>query len=98
MTDELAQLTQKAQELARNFQFPDNICSYYDQMEPEVYEHMLKVINYTEITEIVDNVAKLLLPTPQNLRVLDAGAGTGAIGKVLAPHGFSHIDAVDGST
>ena len=56
---------------------------------------MLKVINYTEVEEIVKNVNELGLPT--DCEVIDQGAGTGRIGLQLVESGFSNIDAVDAS-
>lgn len=38
-----------------------------------------------------------LLPDPARARVLDAGAGTGAVGRALAARGFSDVAGVDAS-
>jgi hypothetical protein len=53
------EITQKAVDLAQSFKaMPpgEEIGAFYDNMEPEVYNEMLKVVNFSEKDEIAKKV------------------------------------------
>ena len=97
-------LTQKAVDLAQSFKaMPpgEEIGTFYDNMEPEVYNEMLKVVNFSEKDEIAKKVYKPAeeggLGLPKDTAVFDAGCGTGEIGKMLTEAGYTNIEGADAS-
>ena len=52
--------------------------SYYDTMDPLVYDKMLQVINYNEVEKICTHAISLGLP--KDIEIIDIGAGTGKAG------------------
>lgn len=61
-------------------------------MEPEVYNKMLEVVNFSEKDEIAKKVHLPAdqggLGVPKDAAVFDAGCGTGEIGRMLVDAGF----------
>ena len=86
---------QKAQRIAVEYMNTDEtrIGTYYDSMGPEVYEKVMDIINFNDLYKINEAVKKLELE--RDCEVLDVGAGTGRLGKMLSQEGFTTIDAVD---
>ena len=69
---------------------------HYDTIEPEVYNEMCKLVNFTE----KDEIAKLVhgsLALPKDALIFDAGCGTGLIGEMLNKQGYTNIDGADAS-
>ena len=70
-------------------------------MRPDAYDDFVKHINFTD----PDNIAKQIgagqvvdFPMePSKVQVLDIGAGTGVMGKLLKEKGFTDIVAIDPS-
>ena len=69
--------------------------TYYDGLDPKVYEDMMAAMNYREVDEIARVLLQLGLDS--HSEVLDVGAGTGSIGVRLARGGMKVIDAIDAS-
>lgn len=71
---------------------------FYDNMDPEVYNDLLELINFTEKNEIVSQVYSAEeLALPKDIQVLDVGCGTGKIAEMLFKEGYRNIDGVDAS-
>ena len=64
-------------------------------MAPVVYDELLKVVNFTELPEIIKAV--VALDMPRDIEIMDIGCGTGRVGEELVKHGFASIDGVDAS-
>lgn len=93
------ELRKKAQELAQSFQNmppPHEMGRFYDEIDPQVYDEMNKLVNYTEPGFIVQQIADKL-KLPQQSYILDAGCGTGMIGEMLRARGYSNIHGADAS-
>lgn len=72
---------------------PQELQAVYDEWAAS-YDGDLDTLGYTAPQKAADVLARLLPPTP-DMRVLDAGCGTGLVGAALARHGFRHIDGAD---
>jgi 2-polyprenyl-3-methyl-5-hydroxy-6-metoxy-1,4-benzoquinol methylase len=78
-------LKTKATELAetfRNMPPGEEMGSFYDNMDPEVYNEMLNIVNFTEKGMIVRQVYESLA-LPKDAWIFDAGCGTGVIAEML---------------
>jgi len=70
------------------------IMKYYDDWSKEnKYDKDMEDWNYTGPKETVDVLKKYALN--KNIKILDAGCGTGLVGIELKKYGFSNIDGVD---
>lgn len=59
------------------------------------YEKDMAAVRYFGPTQLMDAFGKLNVP--KDAKILDFGAGTGAIGRELVKQGYSDLHAVDGS-
>ena len=94
-------IRRRAMELAETFKnMPpgSKMGEFYDNMDPEVYNDLLELINFTEKNEIVSQVysPEGLALTKDSL-ILDVGCGTGKIAEMLSKEGYRNIDGVDAS-
>lgn len=71
---------------------PEETKKYYEKWSTD-YDQDVKVARYNG----PETFMKYFLPLnmPKTLRVLDIGAGTGALGEKLKEHGYDNIDALD---
>jgi 2-polyprenyl-3-methyl-5-hydroxy-6-metoxy-1,4-benzoquinol methylase len=79
------QLKRKAMELAETFKnLPpgEEMGTFYDNMDPEVYNEMLTIVNFTEKDVIAKQVYETLA-LPKDAWIFDAGCGTGVIAEML---------------
>jgi ubiquinone/menaquinone biosynthesis C-methylase UbiE len=60
----------------------------------EKYDHDIDQLGCTGVHQLVKHF--LDLNVPKTARILDVGAGTGAIGEILNKHGYVNVDALDG--
>lgn len=94
-------IRRRAMELAETFKSlppSTDMGKFYDNMDPEVYNDMLDLINFTEKNEIVKQVFhEDGLGLSRDAKILDAGCGTGKIAEMLSEQGFTNIDGVDAS-
>merc|ERR1712071_29428 len=67
---------------------------YYNKWS-EQYENDMVISNYNGPKHVVE--AFLDLNLDKNTRILDVLAGSGLVAKLLSPHGYTNIDAIDGS-
>ncbi|BEI80835.1 hypothetical protein CcaverHIS002_0113640 [Cutaneotrichosporon cavernicola] len=73
---------------------PSELKEIYDAWAPE-YEHdLVGSLGYTAPKKAADALAAVLAPSP-DLKVLDAGCGTGLVGVELRKLGFNNIDGID---
>ena len=82
-----SELTKEAIKLAASFKNmpePDKIGKLYDDMDPVLYDELLKVINFTEPQYIIDCIVNRPedggLGLPSTSHVFDCAMGTGLIG------------------
>lgn len=78
-------LKRKATELAetyKNMPPGEEMGSFYDNMDPLVYNEMLNIVNFTEKDMIAKQVYESLA-LPKDAKIFDAGCGTGIIAQLL---------------
>lgn len=94
-------IRRRAMELAEQFKnMPpcSEMGTFYDNIDPEVYNDLLDLVNFTEKNEIVKQVySPEGLALTKDCRILDVGFGTGKIGEMLHKQGYTNIDGVDAS-
>ena len=93
------ELRKKALELADTFKnMPPGpeMGNFYDQMEPDVYNEMLNVINFTEKDIICKQIYETL-GLEKEAWILDAGCGPGVIAEMLHAQGYNNIHGADAS-
>ena len=88
----------------------ENAGDYYNQMTGECYDDFLVRINFTDPYKIADAIAN---PPPadsgaegdfgylnlaRDAKIFDIGQGTGLLGKLLHPKGFTNIEGADASS
>jgi predicted TPR repeat methyltransferase len=72
----------------------DKWASTYDKdVQDRIYSAPEYMVAY--LMELLDNNQINISPQNQQLKVLDAGCGTGLVGVQLKKKGFEHIDGVD---
>ena len=70
----------------------EEIMKYYDKWS-EKYDRDMVDLNYTGPKETVDVLKKYV--TNKNIKILDAGCGTGLVGIELKKFGYTNIDGLD---
>lgn len=93
-----ADLKAKVMELAAQFKnMPpgEEIGEFYSKMDPEVYNELLNMINFTEKDVVARQVSEYL--PNKEAWILDAGCGTGVIASMLHANGYNNIDGADAS-
>ena len=70
----------------------EEIMKYYDKWS-EKYDKDMVDLNYTGPKETVDVLKKYV--TNKNIKILDAGCGTGRVGIELKKFGYTNIDGLD---
>ena len=70
----------------------EEIMKYYDKWS-EKYDKDMVNLNYTGPKETVDVLRKYV--TNKNIKILDAGCGTGLVGIELKKFGYTNIDGLD---
>jgi SAM-dependent methyltransferase len=92
-------LNEQAQALAQTFKnMPAHMemGDFYDNMDPEVYNEMLKVVNFTE-KDIIARQVHEALKLPKDSDIFDVGCGPGVIAEMLKKEGYNNIDGADAS-
>jgi predicted TPR repeat methyltransferase len=74
---------------------PEEIQAFYDLWGPD-YDDDMKYAQYYNPYTVIKEVEKLF-PDNKNINILDVGAGTGEIGKLLNKAGYTAIDGADSS-
>ena len=89
----------EAYELFKAMPPGSEIGTLYDQIEPDVYNEMLNLVNFTDKDEIVKTVYKSTeeggLALPKDSWIFDAGCGSGILSQLLQKQGYKNIDAAD---
>ncbi|XP_013788851.1 uncharacterized protein LOC106472740 [Limulus polyphemus] len=75
---------------------PEETCKIYDQHADD-YEKFASKFTCEEWSLVVTDVIETKILKDKSCRILDVGAGTGANGNLLQKHGYTNIDALDGS-
>mmetsp|Transcript_15076 Transcript_15076/g.10557 ORF Transcript_15076/g.10557 Transcript_15076/m.10557 type:complete len:115 (-) Transcript_15076:338-682(-) len=74
---------------------------YYDSIEPEVYEEMMKIIGCDDFAHVArmvyESQAQGGLEVPKTANIIEFGCGTGSIGKIMKYQGYDNITGVDAS-
>ena len=93
----MSSLSDQAEALMERFRSmpADKIGSFYDSMDPEVYDEMVRMINATESDHILTKIIERDLGPASE--IYDVGCGTGLMGKLLREKGFEKIDGMDAS-
>lgn len=75
---------------------PTDMGKQYDVIGAEKYEAMMDLVKFNEMEEICEEVASMDYDR-QTVEVIDIGAGSGRVGRMIAKNGYKNIDAVDAS-
>ena len=89
-----------AEESAASFKVmppSETMGEHYDTIEPEAYNKMCDLVNFTEKDEICKQVIETLA-LPKDAAIFDAGCGTGLIGEILNKAGYTTIDGADAAS
>eukprot|EP00933_Yihiella_yeosuensis_P053084 TRINITY_DN5125_c0_g1_i1.p1 TRINITY_DN5125_c0_g1~~TRINITY_DN5125_c0_g1_i1.p1 ORF type:complete len:777 (+),score=166.67 TRINITY_DN5125_c0_g1_i1:160-2331(+) len=71
---------------------------FYDVWSTDYDKDMIE-LHYNNYVEVAKQLAELIHEKERkHVKVLDVGAGTGLLGQALHELGFTHIDAIDGSS
>ena len=96
MADDLKKRAEELAQVFKNMPPGEEMGKFYDSMDPEVYNEMLNVVNFTEKDVIVKQVYETL-KLPRDSWILDAGCGTGVIADMLSKEGYTNINGADAS-
>lgn len=85
----------KVTEVLSNMPHDGNkIAEYYASLEPEMYEMCMRAVGFNDHHHIADSMANKLR-LDRKSKILDLGCGTGIMGRLLQPKGFTDIDGID---
>jgi len=72
----------------------EKIAEYYDTLDPQVYEICMNAMGFNDHHHIANSLA-IKIGLDRKSKILDLGCGTGIMGRLLSPHGFTEIDGID---
>ena len=76
----------------------ENVANFYNEVGADGYDEWAKAVNFNEPEHIVNLIAaNSEINVSPECEVLDAGAGSGVIGKLLKERAFTNITGVDPS-
>ena len=85
----------KVTEILKNMPHDGNkIAEYYASMDSETYEMCMRAVGFNDHHHIADAMEKNLRLSKSS-KILDLGCGTGIMGRLLNPRGFTEIDGMD---
>jgi SAM-dependent methyltransferase len=96
MAEELKRQAMALADTFKNMPPGAEMGNFYDSMDPEVYNELLNIINFTE-KDVIARQVYGSLALPKDAWIFDAGCGTGVIAEMLHAQGYSNIDGADAS-
>jgi len=88
----------KVTELLQNMPLDGKkIAEYYAALTPEDYEMIMRATGFNDHHHIADAMTNRLR-LEKSAKILDLGCGTGIMGRLLHPRGFTDIDGMDATT